>query len=523
MADFVNASDTVIQKHWIGLISNLDNQIESTYSYNIAEQAGFHHNLYMKQSDLEKLNEGVSSLFFINKDDKTINGWRLDNDERISPDQISNIKKFYDVKAIVESQITNKVASVNIHKKPGLDREKFIKDYGQIVFKKGTLSENEPMKDIFIVFPGRFQPFNKSHQDVINMIYGIFGSLNVYLLVSEYHNPKTDPLTYIEKKILILKSNLTLNAKHIKPKKHMLFDEVTLSTDLGIQNRMNTSIVICIFSQKDSKMIEMKDKETYFQPWPQELYNCSREELYKLTKHIPSMDKYGFAIFTDLIPSEISFIAPEPKGLPFYLGMFELQKQILDPENYDDIQKKLPYDIKELLKYKSEIGQQQFNDYEESKKIVNEEKIGSYMFDMNPLHRYTLYKNPQTCKKMMSYIRGIMLPNGDLYVVDYNLEHGYVIHRHIANILNQRVGLSLWKNKNQLVKQYKDFFAVVGNKDNSEFELSESYHCTNMKKSEYKVFKAVINRYVEIFREKHPQFRFKDVDWIKFDAQAKIK
>lgn len=531
MGNFVNASPDIIDKHWIGVISNLDNKVESTYSYETAKFHDFHHSYYMKPKDLEHLDNGESSIFFINRDDNTISGWRLDNNKHISLYQVKAIQLFFQVKMVgkkmmSESQVTNQIAGVNVHKKPGLDRETFLKDYSTIVFRPNTLSENEPQKKIIVCFPGRFQPYNKSHQSVLNMLYAIFGRHRVVILVSEYHNSDTDPLTYPEKKNLIMKANITLNARQIKPKRNLRFDVNTLAEDLGVQSKIGEYVLICVFSNEDDDLIPVKDKETYFQPWPQELYSASEEELNGLTKYLPSMDKYAFKIITDAIPSEINIIdKPMIKGIPKYLGMLELKHKLVDEP--EDLQVKLPYDVEEILRYKKEIVKDDLNDFLDKKKLVNEEKVGSYMFDMNPLKRYTVYKNPQTTKRLMDNIRGIMAPSGDLYVVDYNINDGYLTHRNIIIWMNKNVkGFKGWTNKlgkDDFTHQYKDFFGIVESDTKGTFELAESYWCANMKQSVYDDFKKTINEYVNIFKEKHSQFIFKDIDWKKFDSQPKIK
>ena len=58
------------------------------------------------------------------------------------------------------------------------------------------------------------------------------------------------------------------------------------------------------------------------------------------------------------------------------------------------------------------------------KDLINEELFGEF-------GGYEVYKNPKSIKRMSKDLRGISLPNGDLYVVDtYNIIH-VDIHKYL--------------------------------------------------------------------------------------------
>lgn len=58
------------KKAWSGAVDTLDGTIEEVHSYNEAKDYGFHHSFYFSDEQLEKMEEGLSCVFFVWNDHK---------------------------------------------------------------------------------------------------------------------------------------------------------------------------------------------------------------------------------------------------------------------------------------------------------------------------------------------------------------------------------------------------------------------------------------------------------------------
>lgn len=98
-----------------------------------------------------------------------------------------------------------------------------------------------------------------------------------------------------------------------------------------------------------------------------------------------------------------------------------------------------------------------------------------------------IYKNPQTLKNFSQDIRGVLLKNGDLYIME-NLfddgeiaQYGSLIHTDLIQLLSRAKILSTsfrnfeWENAGSLL-DYLDVFVLVTRSGKTDmFTLSESY------------------------------------------------
>lgn len=238
-------------------------------------------------------------------------------------------------------------ASISTHKQLGKPISQILKEFGEIVFKEGTISTNEPRKKILVAFPGCFQPYHQGHKDVIKMLIDMFGEDRVYILISEDSIFPQQPLSYNTRKHLIVNSSeFNIRATHILPRNiNSGFNVLELAKDLRISDRMEEFVFICVMASGDADLIKVKDKETYFQPWPQELYTLNPKELYTYTNLLPDMTKYGFQFIVDQIDSEIypqkMSIKEGMKKLLYYLTIDELRKKIEE----DDMEGLSEYDV----------------------------------------------------------------------------------------------------------------------------------------------------------------------------------
>jgi len=65
------------KKFWIASVNNDDGIIEETHTYKTAIENDFHHSMYFSPSEIEKMDDGTSSIFWIDEDGGIEgNGWR---------------------------------------------------------------------------------------------------------------------------------------------------------------------------------------------------------------------------------------------------------------------------------------------------------------------------------------------------------------------------------------------------------------------------------------------------------------
>ncbi len=62
---------------WSGAVSLLDGAVEETHTYAEAEAGGFHHSLYFRPATCERMSEGLSAFFWVDRDTGELHGdWR---------------------------------------------------------------------------------------------------------------------------------------------------------------------------------------------------------------------------------------------------------------------------------------------------------------------------------------------------------------------------------------------------------------------------------------------------------------
>lgn len=306
--------------------------------------------------------------------------------------------EFDSVLQYAEGKAVGITTSTSTHKLVGKDLRQALKEYSDIVFRKGTVSENEPIKNVCVTFPGRFQPYNKAHQNVYKMLIRIFGEDSMWILPSESTHFPSAPLSFNDRKQLILQSkHMSIDANHIRPRKSKGFNRNGLAKDLGISSaEMDSYIFVVVISNEDDSLMPTQDKETYYQPWPQELYSSNPEEIRKMTRYLPSMKKYGFKFVVDAFTSEMgddfgkkisdkqqpmSFLR---KQAIFNIGINELKKSIV-ANKLEDVQDQLPYDVNAITdKMKEKIigNTQKGEETIDQKNIIKDSEVDVAELDL---------------------------------------------------------------------------------------------------------------------------------------------
>ena len=171
----------------------------------------------------------------------------------------------------------------------------------------------------------------------------------------------TNPLPFDARKQLMMKSGININESHIRPKKHIGINPYQIAKDIGIADRMDEYVFVCVVSEADSDLVKYKARETYFQPWPGgELYQANTEQIEQFTDKLPSMKNYGFRLLVNSFGNELLYdFETEKKELNvkkqalIQIGIHEI-KNSLATNDMSDLKDKLPYDpnlLKEMEDY----------------------------------------------------------------------------------------------------------------------------------------------------------------------------
>lgn len=254
----------------------------------------------------------------------------------------------------------NTTANTSLHKSAGRSKKEVIQEFSKIVFKENSIINN--IKKFCVILPGQFQPYHKGHLITYKLLRRMFGDESIFILPS-IKMSLFNPLSFNQRKQLILKSKgMTLHPKNIIPRHSKGFDPIGLAKDLGLINKRHEYIFICVLSSGDTPLMPVIDKETYYQPWPAELYDATQSELTELSKLLPAMDKYGFRFTVDAFGPEIFFDFKKEviqnnflkKQFLIELGFNEV-KRYSDQNKLDELQKYLPYDVELLKEMQDEI------------------------------------------------------------------------------------------------------------------------------------------------------------------------
>lgn len=273
----------------------------------------------------------------------------------------------------------SQTANTSSFKSFGKSKVEIVKEFSEVVFKEGTIEERP--KKYVVTFPGRFQPYHKGHLITYKLLKRMFGDESIFILPSARKSYPFNPLSFEERKKLILASRgITLHPKNIRPRKSLGFNPIGLAKDLGIVSNMEEYIFICVLSIEDTKLMPVKDKETYYQPWPAELYDATKQDLQEVSKYLPSMKHYGFKFTVDAFGAEIIYdFKKEDRKSNF------LKKQILIEMGFDtiresekqgnleEIQKLLPYDIELLMQMKDSFDKEEIYNIEQE--LIEDEEL----------------------------------------------------------------------------------------------------------------------------------------------------
>jgi hypothetical protein len=127
--------------------------------------------------------------------------------------------------------------------------------------------------------------------------------------------------------------------------------------------------------------------------------------------------------------------------------------------------------------------------------LLNEEHIGRTM-DTSQQGYYDIYKNPKSIHNMKEDLRGIINPDGDLFIVD---DGRHVIHRDLSGWLFFN-GYNCPKNTYNEMGKY---VLIQRDGKTNNFYLGESY-------SDFMMAKYIDNIYITIdaAKKKNPQYKF---------------
>jgi len=270
----------------------------------------------------------------------------------------------------------SQTANTSAFKDFGRSKVESIKDFGEIVFKEGTIEEKP--KQYVVTFPGRFQPYHKGHLITYKLLKKMFGDDVIFILPSASRSYPFNPLSFQERKELILASKgITLHPKNIRPRKSRGFDPMGLAKDLGVSNKLDDCIFICVLSIEDTKLMPVKDKETYYQPWPAELYDATTEDLREVSKHLPSMRHYGFKFTVDAFGAEMIYDFKKEKRKSNFVKtqiLIEMSfDTIRETDNIYDLQKLLPYNVELLMKMRDSFMKEEYYDIEQE--LIEDEEL----------------------------------------------------------------------------------------------------------------------------------------------------
>jgi len=132
------------------------------------------------------------------------------------------------------------------------------------------------------------------------------------------------------------------------------------------------------------------------------------------------------------------------------------------------------------------------------KDLINEELVGEMP---NGMVGIEVYKNPKSIKRMVSELRAISFPSGDLFVID---DSKNVLHTKFAEWLNKN------KYKNVYVwgvdKFKKGYIHWQRKGGSNDFWLSESTALFD--EEERKEIVPYLEKYVKKVKSKNPQYKF---------------
>ena len=250
-------------------------------------------------------------------------------------------------------------ANTSTHKSAGADMKTGLENFIQEFFKERFVDKGR--KKLCVVLTGRFQPFHNGHKLAYQMIERMFGRDNIWILMNFSADYPINPLPFDARKQLMMKSGININESHIRPKKHIGINPYQIAKDIGIADRMDEYVFVCVVSEADSDLVKYKARETYFQPWPGgELYQANTEQIEQFTDKLPSMKNYGFRLLVNSFGNELIYdFKSEKKELNvkkqalIQIGIHEI-KNSLATNDMSDLKDKLPYDpnlLKEMEDY----------------------------------------------------------------------------------------------------------------------------------------------------------------------------
>lgn len=119
---------------------------------------------------------------------------------------------------------------------------------------------NEEIKDLVVIYSGRFQPFHKGHFGVYDHLVKKFGKNDVYIGTSDKTEPKRSPLTFKEKQEL-------MNRMFKVPKSQIVqIKNPYAPTEILKKYNPDTTAYVTVVGEKDAGRLSGK----YFKPFPKD-------------------------------------------------------------------------------------------------------------------------------------------------------------------------------------------------------------------------------------------------------------
>jgi len=115
----------------------------------------------------------------------------------------SFIKDMGDIKFVIAGAICRHLSEQT--KKKSLIRENFIDEVMSVLF------EEKEKKRKIVLYPGRFQPMGRHHLEVFKQLENKWGKGNVYIITSDKVDPPRSPLSFEDKKIVMIKHGIPEN------------------------------------------------------------------------------------------------------------------------------------------------------------------------------------------------------------------------------------------------------------------------------------------------------------------------
>ncbi len=148
----------------------------------------------------------------------------------------------------------------------------------------------EDVKNLLVVYPGRFQPFHKGHKAVYDHLVGKFGRDHVYIATSNKVDPPKSPFNFADKAVFMALTGVPMD-RVIESREPYKVPELTANYPA------ESTVLIFAVSEKDMaedprfRMGTKRDgSPTYFQPLPTDLKDANTFDKTGYILTVPTVD-----------------------------------------------------------------------------------------------------------------------------------------------------------------------------------------------------------------------------------------